>query len=778
MKMINFYFIGNDKNCDKTNINNLYFKYPLEYNNLGIDFLPLNNKIYDYILDPFDDCNNGYNIEEDLLEIIKDNNWYYNLIKEDKNIEIYFRFFKLMKMSQESKRKDYYILYNKFNLIDKEGKIINFLFSIRLSEINTIYRFIIPDEYNDTLNYDYLSIFNFDKEINHINISNLEKIKNSVYEYDYNIDDSKNIIIKSPKFIENINLFGLQKKEDSSSVRILKNMDEKLSLDSPIMLKYKEINNITQIYDVNYFYNGDILYYKLAYFFNEFFLYKQKYPNYLLNESNFVSNETLIEGDHPCSISNIDEYYNDVIEKFNYDCIYDYCFFHNCEALNDLYINRINLYLPNCYCLPLYCKDEKTQKNSNFEKILKEKLEIKDNEEFDYSFTSKYDYFYDEIQKIYPKFNFYFNRYIFEFKCQIIFNKRNKEDNKLFIASIRCLNFFKSNNNIIVFMFLFNNSQIEKILESIKTISRNILNKTVIWYLIIFLIISILLFAYIYSTCNKIINKMKKFKNIRKSIITNANNIYNNKNKISNIIENKEENNEINNYEENNLEEEDKKNQNINNIDNNENDYLIINQENKENNSKNTTVNNNYIDELDELIKLISDNLNIFNIEFNLNEEVNDNINNLKKQYDEIIKVNKYKNKLLLNETKEEIIFDNHNDSSMSSSNNSAIIKKNNNNNIKKDDLSVNILSELLSLSNHKFDFSNIKTNFYYKENDDNSLYNLNEIVINLNEGNNNSNDFEIANIEKVKSALEHYSNNIHTYWSNYYNVQKVKDEI
>ncbi len=185
------------------------------------------------------------------------------------------------------------------------------------------------------------------------------------------------------------------------------------------------------------------------------------------------------------------------------------------------------------------------------------------------------------------------------------------------------------------------------------------------------------------------------------------------------------------------------------------------------------------MDEFDELIKLINDNLNIFKIEFSLNEELNDNINNIRKQYNEIIQVNKYKNKLLLNEEKEEIILDNYSNSSMSSSNNSINIKKKNNN-TQKDDLSVNILSELLSLSNHKFDFSKIKTNFYYKENDDNTLYNLNEIITSLNENNiQNSNDiYDITNIEKIKTALEHYSNNIHSYWKNYYDVQKAEDEI
>ena len=770
IKMRNFYFLGNDNNCNKTNINNLYFKYPLEDNNLGIDFVPLNDKIYDYIIDPFIDCNNGYNINDDLLKIIKENNWYYNLIKEDKNIEIDFRIFKLMKMSQENIRKDYYVIYNKFNLKNNEGKITNFLFSIILSKVKSTYPFIILNNYNDTLNYDFLSIFNFDRELNQLNISNFQNTKNSIYEYDYNIDDSKNIILKTPEFIENMNLFGLEKKEN----RILKNINEKLSLDSSIMLKYDELNNILQNYDVNYYYDADILFYKFAYFINQFYLYKLKHPEYLLNESDSASNETLIEGDHPCSISNIDEYYNDVIENFNYDCIYDYCFFHNCDTLNDLYINRINTYLTNCYCLPLYCKDEKTQKNSNFEKKLKEKLNIEENEEFDYSFTVKNDYFYKEIQSsIFNNFNFFFNRIDFTFRCQIIFNKKNKEENKKFIVNIFYKKIFK--NNIIVYIFLYNNSQVEKIFENFVYIYLLIMQKIVIGYLIIFLIISLLLLIYVYKISNILIKKMKKFKNIRKAIISNANNLYNNKNKIDNIIENKEDNNEINNNSINYIE----NNQNNQDIYNNENENLIIYPKNNE--KKSETLKSNYLDELDELIKLINDNLNIFKIEFNLNEEENNNINNIKKQYNEIIQVNKYKNKLLLNEKKEEIIFfDNHSINSMSSSNNSINIKKKNSNNIKKDDLSVNILSELLSLSNNKYDFSKIKTNFYYKENEDNSLYNLNEIITTLNEVNNkNYNDnFEITNIEKLNSALEHYFNNIHLYWKNCYDVQKAKDEI
>ena len=427
LKMINFYFIGNENDYNEedseNNINNLYFKYPLEYNNLGVELEPLNNKIYDYIIDPFIYCNNGYIFETKLCESIKKNNWYYNIIKEDRNIVIPFRFLKLMKINQENKRKDYYMAYNKFNLIHNEKKY-NYLFAIRLSKVETMNRFFLTDEFNDTLNYDYFSIFNFDKEIKELDLSNLDNLDKSFFEYDYNIDNSKNIILKTPKFIENINLFVMSKQnkeeKDSSSTRLLKSTSNKLFSDNSIMLKYKEINDIQNYYNVNFFYDSDILYFKLLYFLNQFILYKQNNPTYLLSNNNKI----IDNNEHPCSISNIDEYYNTIIDKFNYDCIYDYCFFHNCDFLNDLYINKNNYDFPNCYCMPLFCRDEKTQKNSEFEKIIREKLHIPKDEEFDYSYTSNFDFYTSELQTPFSSINYFFNRFNFDIRCQIIFEKK------------------------------------------------------------------------------------------------------------------------------------------------------------------------------------------------------------------------------------------------------------------------------------------------------------------------------------------------------------------
>ena len=170
-------------------------------------------------------------------------------------------------------------------------------------------------------------------------------------------------------------------------------------------------------------------------------------------------------------------------------------------------------------------------------------------------------------------------------------------------------------------------------------------------------------------------------------------------------------------------------------------------------------------------MKLINSNLSIFKIEFNLNEESNDILHNIKLQYEEIIQVNKLKNKLLLKEK---------NKININSSNNNSINSEENETKKKKgaiEDLSVNIFCELLSLSNPKIDFSDIKTNFYYKDNKDNSLFGLKYILENINEGNNIENN-DIINIEKLQNALEHYTENIHNYWKNYYEFQKSKDEI
>ena len=127
-------------------------------------------------------------------------------------------------------------------------------------------------------------------------MSNIWENENNHFHNDYDIDNENNIIFKNPKFIENMGYFGLQNKnkenqknnndnknkETTNNIRVLKKEsdDSKLDIDNIIMIKYKEINNIDNNYEYNYYYKADILYYKLIYFFNQFLQYKKKYPNY------------------------------------------------------------------------------------------------------------------------------------------------------------------------------------------------------------------------------------------------------------------------------------------------------------------------------------------------------------------------------------------------------------------------------------------------------------------------------------------------------------------
>ena len=766
VKMINFYFIGNDNKCGQENskINNLYFKYPLEKNNLGIDMIPLNNKIYDYIIDPFIDCNNGYKYSSEFIESLKENNWYYNIIKENKDIEIDYRIFKLMKINQENKREDYFIAYNKFNMeiAGLKDNNINFLYGIRFSREDLMIPFLLYNEYNDTLLYDYLSIFNFEQIVKQVNLSHYDDIKSNIYDNEYDIDDSKNIFLKNTRFIDNINLFGMQKKE--SSLRILKNYENnKLYSDNSILIKYEELNDIQNNYDINYYYEPDSLFFKLLYFSNQFFLYKNKHPEYLINDNitntNFsninITNDSLtINEDHPCSIINIDEYYQNIKNKFGYDCIYDYCFFHDCYWLDDLSINKNKYYLPNCYCIPLFCKDEKTQKNSEFEKQIKKKMKIKDDEIFDYSYTSKVDYYLSEKQNIFSTVDECFSRKDLSFKCQITFNKKNLEENKTFITNIFSYNNLENEKNTILLFFIYNTVKMEQIMKEMHINLFNILEKIVTVISILFAFLFIFILCYLNVVYKRIIYKMNQIKNIRKLIISYSNT--SNKNNVEKMLVKEKSSQKANNNNEKNI---------LIDKNNNKNSNIAYNNENEEDE-----------DELDDLIKLINNNLSLFKIKFNLNEETNYYLNDIKKQYNEIIQVNKYKNKLLLKEEKEEIIFDNTNENNSIDDNNNNSI--NNKKNMKTDDLSVSILCELLSLSNNKIDFSNIKTNFYYNITNDNSPYDLNKLFSNTNEANNINESNEITNIDKLQNALEHYFDKIHEFWKKYYEYQKAKDEI
>ena len=171
---------------------------------------------------------------------------------------------------------------------------------------------------------------------------------------------------------------------------------------------------------------------------------------------------------------------------------------------------------------------------------------------------------------------------------------------------------------------------------------------------------------------------------------------------------------------------------------------------------------------MDTLINLVNENVSDFQIKFNLTEDMNSNINEIKNQYNGIIKVNQYKNKLLL---KNDI--NNNSIDEDEISNISSTEEKDEN----FDDLSLKMFYEMLSTSTSEIDFSNIKTNFYYRKNDGKLLFGLEEILPIFNNEDSNGNG-EITNLNKIQNAINYYYENIHNYWKEQYDIMTKEEKI
>ena len=455
----------------------------------------------------------------------------------------------------------------------------------------------------------------------------------------------------------------------------------------------------------------DFRFFELITFLNKFLLYRKKY-----------SDDEQTEKNHPCNLKNFDEYYQFINEYYN--CFNDYCFYNKCSLQSKLYIPPEKLkFMPNCYCIPLYCGDNFTI-NNTFHKDMIKTLNLKNIEgknSLNYYTYNNQNLTNDTNDSI---MNLYFNRNENSFKCNIPFYQKNK-NNSSFNVKITLNDLSYDNNINMLLFFLMSNHDIDNIIEQFKIKVNYTKISIYAIYFLLLVIVSAILICFILKQVNKLVERMAKIKEIRTSIISNGN-IENTKtiNKRKNLKYNK--NREILNKQ--------KVKQNMESliIKNVESESLNNNLKIIENDKK--EINTAEIDELDTLIKLINDNLADFKIEFNVNENMNDSINEIKKQYNEITKVNEYKNKLI--PKKEEFsIYNNTNESNSSINTNKNLNIKNfsffknektriiesqnenSNNNLKNDDdLSLKIFYELLSLSTSEIDFSNIKTNFYYRD--------------------------------------------------------------
>ena len=755
IKLNNFYFVakeiipeGNEEKAFKS----MYFKYPLEKMKIAPDVPQENDKIFDFILDPYIDSNSNSDFEgqSDVIDSIRSNNWFYNCLKD---YNTHYRIFTINKLSEEKIRKNYFLFFsrsdnlvnNKEETSDDNGESntkIFFTFSMKINHDEDDYPFIELNKDNDILLFDYLSIYNFDDNFESINLD-INKMEQK-FEIDYDLDDEKNILIRIPKFISNIHRYSM----------VEKNYNKIYNKDQSKLLKYKEMKNMDKVYEINYYFQKDSLIFRLIYFLNKFFEFKKVHPEYLTEEYDDSQRKTLeTSSEHPCEFQGTDEYYEKIKLEYDYDCLDDFCLYNNCDQstnnLEELY------FMPNCYCIPLFCRDNQSP-DTDFHKKLKEKMEkinpnMSDNA---YAFTSTYKDYLMKKEYNFSKVDQYFDRKNIIFNCKLSFEHKNISFNNFFKTKIKLQNLAYKSKDTNYLMFFMNNNMTSFIVSNLKKL--NYIYFICIFAGYIFFLICTLIFLvkYILFQVNNLLNRMEKVKNIRTILITNEES-------KSNLDEN------INNT---NISESDSI---INSRDEKDNisvksNEIIIKENKNEKEEKKEEKKVSEMDELDTLIQLINENLSEFQIKFNLNEDMNTNINEIKKQYNGIIKINQYKSKLVNNNSNKSIDINSFDEDDRQNSDSDEKFEK-------FDNLSLKMFYELLSTSTSVVDFSNIKRNFYYRKHDEKLLFGLKELLACFDDEDSKGNG-EITNLNKIRNAINYYYNNIHKLWETQYENMK-KDE-
>ena len=696
INLSNIFFIGYYNESDKCNENYMYFKYPIDETENSIKIQMKNNKIFDLFLDPYTICNENdikFEEKEEKNNDIKYN--YYNLLEQKNYLN------KTIIINKNSDKNYKYFINIKRFFENINNKNISFAIVVKIKENNNTLPFLNYDNNNNIKNYDFFSILNlFGNEINN---------DNNLPNENYDINYENNFIIHQPLFIENIFNYGFTTKNENKTI-----------------LKYSELNNIENFYYINYYLkNYDYKFTELIYFLNDFL-------NNYSDNFNYPS-------------KNINEYFSNISKK--YSCFNDYCFYNNCDLKSKLFIEPEKLnFMPNCYCIPLYCKYS-DDSNNNFHKNILKKLKKK-NDNYDYTFTSNEKDFINEEENYFGNVNEYYNRKTNSFKCKISFVNKNFSEND-FNVDVKNLNFFSFGK---IFLFSFNNN--ENIKNLIKNFNKNTnKNKYILFFIYFILLIfsSVFLVILLIINLKKISEKMKKVKELRTKIISN--NINNNFNK------------------------------NLNSFD----EIILSKKQRKKNYNKND------FDELDTLIKFINDNINDFTIEFNLNNNNNYELNNIKNQYNQILKVNEYKNKIInnfdnnqnsINNNNENLIEPNEinfdeNEINTSENFNKKYLENNNknlNNNMKmknnkneKENISLNLINEFLSLFSKEINFENIKSNFYYTNNNNISNLKSNLFYFSDTEGLKN----EITTFEQLNNSIKYYKTFINNFWKKKYFEEK-----
>jgi hypothetical protein len=519
-------------------------------------------------------------------------------------------------------------------------------------------------------------------------------VNDGLFYYDYNIDDSDKFLINTPTILQRLYQYSMLPREMvESNVHGINPRS--------LLLTYEAFEKISSQYYVNKKFTFESNFFNLINFFNNFFRYS-KYEETTENPQPTPIN-------HKCPISNLTDYYSTISPYYN--CLEDICFYKNCSNTDPYYsLMAEENFVPNCHCLPLYCNDNYTI-TDGLPNVFKEQA-------FGINFYESQSFI--QSKTIECRANFYFkdpNEIPFSFITKSWMTEAN-----LF------------NNTDIFFLYMVeekttNNKVIDKMALELNFVKRVVFT----FFFIIVVIVTIVFNKCMFTKINNFKNRIHETKELHRLIIISSQ---------SELEDDKNyEISEINQSEV----------SDIQRLTIHKGDFVQVSDIDDE-----LVQRGRYYDELQCIISIIKDNIDDFNIEFNINKNYYET-NKMVKDFITIAKKKYYVDKILPGKN---LKSDEEGDASFNDSFEDTF-----------SNTSLNIIYELLSTE--LIDFNDYKYNFYFKENSESSMLNFYD-MIETHLFNQQVYTNELTDPDKLEIAIQYYQNEIHKKWKDVYD-KKMK---
>lgn len=714
--------VYNAQNCQEES---LFFKYPLEFEEInhvvnGKIELPASFSPYDYILDPVNKCflsEFPLSLDSQITEIhrekISRNNYYAAIekafLEEGTNEPVVSKALNLLKIINNYK---YTFSINTITF-NRDGLMHHILFKINQKEFKRNY--ILTEPNGVAKNFDELILINHpNTPITRSSVS--IDVTDHIYETNYNIDDNLTLIYNTPKFLLDFFTYSMLP-EELKDDNYLDEYQTLINIETT-MLKFSEFENVENNYAVNYYFKSESLIFRLISFLNK-----------LLNTGE-------------CFDFGLDEYYDEV-NSF-YDCLYDYCYYNDCQMDDNSKSNKYNIDIENvnykgeCYCIPLFCRDKNSRNDLKFHKKIKSFFGIKD-DSYDYGFMKTKKNNLKCVLSLYRRAS----------------NETTKYDAKIYIED-NPIEYLPTK----IFVMLLNNNAVQ--LYIMNDIFRKNLMKIFVNILCEYIVLLIVICI---GFCWNIILRIKDLKKEMEKVIEDLSNELSNQKQLQRLTSGGDS------------EEEEK------NFSDEDDDFMgnkkketgiilgtaALKEENEKKNNHNSAKDEN---ELEQLKEVFLDNINEFQIDFDVNENITDKIEVIRKKFNDILNINECKKSLLMKPDLTEHSDEKSDFSSNLSLNDDTSHSENNNN---RND-SMNILFELYSLSAKElFDFSKIKQNFYFRGKSNEDIFHIRPLISKLkNEG--RIKYSEMTDLDKLNNSLNCYFETIHCYWKKLYDDSKINE--